>query len=77
MSVFGLIWDAAQDSHISELQDEIDALKKRVDVLEAWIWHLQGDEIERQSNKTEAQRASTSEGEKSRTQDETGQGLRR
>lgn len=41
MSVFNFIWDAAQDGHIDELTEEIEELKKRVQILEDWIRYLE------------------------------------
>lgn len=40
MSLFNWIWDFDQDSKITESQEKIEALEKRVDILEQWIRYL-------------------------------------
>lgn len=40
MSLFNWIWDFDQDSKITTSQEKIEALEKRVDILEQWIRYL-------------------------------------
>ena len=45
MSLFNWMWDFGQDSKISDQEEKLEKLQKRVEVLEDWIRYYEAEKI--------------------------------